>query len=225
MKPAYFIVGTDTGAGKTLVTTALLHGFAARGERVAGLKPVAAGCEEFEGQRRCDDSERLRQAGNVILAPAIRTPYALSEAIAPHLAAERESRTIEAAVITAAVDEARRRCDRVLIEGVGGFRVPLSPSFDTADLAVQLGLPLILVVGMRLGCINQTLLTLEAITARRLILAGWVASQPRPAMRAFEDNLASLRARLDAPLLGCLRYRRRIDPAAAAAGLRLDLLR
>lgn len=201
MPHGFFIAGTDTHIGKTLVAAALLHAYADLGYRVLGMKPVAAGAERIDGVWVNEDVAMLRAAANVQAAPELLNPYLFREAIAPHIAAEHKGARIEIPRIRAAYDELAARADVVLVEGVGGLLVPLSEHKDAADLAVALNLPLILVVGMRLGCLNHALLTVEAIAARGLKLAGWVANRVDPEMAAYEENLAALVRRTAAPLL------------------------
>lgn len=197
----FFVVGTDTGIGKTRVAAALLHAYAGLGYRVVGMKPVAAGAELIDGHWVNEDVALLTTAGNTPAAPEAINPYLFREAIAPHIAAEHKGARIELPRIRAAHAELAGAADLVLVEGVGGFLVPLSERTDTGDLAVALNLPLILVVGMRLGCINHALLSVEAIAARGLPLAGWVANRIDPEMRAYEENLAALARRIPAPML------------------------
>ncbi|MDR2186629.1 MAG: dethiobiotin synthase [Azonexus sp.] len=218
MKRAYFLTGTDTGVGKTFVAAALLHRAAQRGLSSAGLKPVAAG---VDATGRNEDVEALRAASSVQLAAAVVNPYCFEAAIAPHLAAAEAGRAIAFAPILAACQEARAAADFVIVEGVGGFRVPLGADGDSADLAVALGLPVILVVGMRLGCINHAMLSFEAIAARRLTCAGWVANPIDPAMARFAANLHTLCELLPAPLLGVTPHTP--DSRSAAAALELPV--
>jgi len=212
----FFIAGTDTHIGKTLVAAALLHAYGGLGYRVLGMKPVAAGAEMIDGVWVNEDVAMLRAAGNVQAAPELLNPYLFREAIAPHIAADHKGVRIEIPRIRAAYDALAAQADVVLVEGVGGLLVPLSEHKDAADLAVALNLPLILVVGMRLGCINHALLTLEAITTRGLKLAGWVANRVDPAMPAYHENLATLSKRLPAPLLAELPFMASADPQRAA---------
>lgn len=198
---AYFVTGTDTEIGKTFVSCALLHRFAREGKAVIGMKPVAAGLDA-DGSN--EDVRRLCAASNVRAAPDLVNPYALISPIAPHLAAAEEGRVIRFAAIHSALGELRKQADVVIVEGVGGFRVPLGPEGDSADLAQTLGLPVILVVGLRLGCISHALLTAEAIRARELIVAGWVANSIDPGMLRRKENIAALADRIDAPLLGVI---------------------
>lgn len=210
MSPAYFLTGTDTEIGKTFITCALLQHARLEGLKAAGLKPIAAGTDAAGLN---DDVEAIRAASNVELPRAISNPYCLTAAVAPHIAAAEQGISIEFGPIVAACEQARQQADLVIVEGVGGFCVPLGVDRSTADLAVELGLPVILVVGMRLGCINHALLTAEAIAARGLTLAGWVANRIDPAMSRFEENLATLKALLPAPLLGVVPH----HPAGGAA--------
>ncbi|HRH14903.1 MAG TPA: dethiobiotin synthase [Azonexus sp.] len=218
MSHAYFLTGTDTEIGKTFVTCALLLRARQLGLTVAGIKPVAAGTD---AAGRNEDVERIRAASNVELAEDVINPYRFAPAIAPHLAAAEAGVGIDFARIAAACASARQRADLVIVEGVGGFCVPLGVDRDSADLAVALALPLILVVGLRLGCINHALLTAEAIAARGLTLAGWVANRIDPDMARAENNITALRERLAAPLLGSVPRITGGQPAEAASCLDL----
>lgn len=224
MKKAYFVSGTDTGVGKTLVSSALLHAFAGRGLAVSGMKPVAAGCELSPGGLRCDDVVSLRAASNVAARPELDNPYALVPPVAPHIAAERAGVEIRLEAIAGAFLQLQEQADIVIVEGVGGFRVPLNSRQDTADLAVMLGLPVILVVGLRLGCLSHALLTAEAIEQRGLKLAGWVANQVESNMAFMQDNIAALEHRLHAPLLGTVPYREAMAADRIADLLKIDFL-
>jgi len=218
MNPAYFLTGTDTEIGKTFITCALLQRAGRAGLKAVGLKPVAAGTD---ANGRNEDVEQIRAASTLALADEIINPYCFTAAIAPHIAAAEEGRRIDFAVIRAACAEACAVADLVIVEGAGGFRIPLGADGDSADLAVALDLPVILVVGMRLGCISHALLTAEAIVGRGLKLAGWVANRIDPAMARFEENLATLRELLPAPLLGVVPHAP--TGGAAGAGEYLDL--
>lgn len=215
-KPAWFITGTDTEVGKTFVACALLHTLRQHGQTALGMKPVAAGLDD---QGKNDDVERLLGASSLAAPRQLINRYALRSAVAPHIAAAEEGRTIVLADIVADFTRLRELADTVIVEGVGGFCVPLGPQCDTADLAVVLNLPVILVVGMRLGCINHALLTEQAIAARGLKLAGWIANRIDPAMARADENLAALRERIRAPLLGVVAYG--TTPEAAARELQL----
>ena len=210
-----FVTGTDTEIGKTLVSAAILHKLVAGGVRACGMKPVAAGAGMRDGELHNDDADMLAAAGNVHLLASITTPFMLREPCAPHIAAKLDGVTITSVPIIAAYAEIAAAADAVVVEGVGGFRVPFSDDFDSADMAQQLNLPVILVVGMRLGCINHALLTIEAIVARGLVLAGWVANQVDPDMAYFDENIEALAQRIPAPMLGRVPYLS--NPSAAAA--------
>jgi len=212
----FFVTGTDTGVGKTLFSAALLHALAGLGVRAVGMKPVAAGAECKDGVCINDDVALLRAASTLAAPPELVNPYLFREPIAPHIAAQRKGVAIGIPRIAAALDELAKNADLVVVEGAGGFRVPLGPRTDMADLVVRLDLPLILVVGMRLGCLNHALLTAEAIAARGLRLAAWVANRIDPDMLAYEENLATLAARLPAPLLAEFPHLPEADPGAAA---------
>ncbi len=199
MRQAFFVTGTDTEAGKTHVTCSLLHATRRWGRTAVGMKPIAAGVES----NGCN-SDVACLLGASSIAPPLDwvNPFLYEPFIAPHVAARAAGRPIEIPVIQHALERLRDLVEVVWVEGVGGFRVPLDERYDTADLARILALPVILVVGMRLGCLNHALLTAEAIARRGLTLTGWVANRIDPAMACFEANLDTLRARLDAPLLG-----------------------
>jgi len=198
----YFITGTDTGVGKTVITAGLLRAFQADGRRAVGMKPVAAGCELRDGVWHNEDVDHLLAASNIAVTADGINPWRLKAAIAPHIAAAQEGVVIDLANIRNAFAALTERADTVLVEGVGGFVVPLNDDADTADLARELALPMILVVGLRLGCINHSLLTAEAIRARGLHLAGWVGNCIDPKMPVRDENIAALNARLAAPCLG-----------------------
>ena len=220
----YFITGTDTGVGKTLVACALLHAFARAGQRVVGMKPVAAGSVRGAEGPVNDDVAQLCAASNVICGLKLVNPYCFEPAIAPHLAAALAGVTIDINEIMRSYALLAAQADKVIVEGVGGFCVPLNRHEDTADLAHGLGLPVIMVVGVRLGCLNHALLTAREIRARGLKLAGWIANRIDPAMPASGDNIAALTERLDAPLLGALRFAPAPDAQRIAAHLDLSHL-
>lgn len=216
---AYFVTGTDTEIGKTFISAALLHALTRTGVRVAGMKPIAAGATLVkEGGREVwhnDDADALSAAANVVLPPELAVPYLLQQAAAPHISAKLMRVEMNIAHIRDCYAQVAALADAVVVEGVGGFCVPISDTEDTADLAQQLALPVIMVVGLRLGCISHALLTAEAIAARGLTLAGWVANSVDPGMAYASDNVEALQARLSAPLLGCVP--RLAAPLAAAA--------
>ncbi|MGS5086723.1 dethiobiotin synthase [Hydrogenophaga sp. A37] len=199
-----FVTGTDTGVGKTLVSAALLHTLARHHARVVGMKPVAAGLVQQNGAWVAEDVLALRAASTVAVPPALDNPVALPEPLSPHLAAARAGRRVGVAELVAAHRGLLSLADVVLVEGSGGWRVPLNDSETLADLAVALARPVVLVVGLRLGCLNHALLTAEAIRADGLPLAGWVANTVDPAMACRDENIETLRQRLAAPLMGVL---------------------
>lgn len=202
----FFVTGTDTGVGKTLVACSLLRAFANRGLRAVGMKPVASGAVPHAAGLVHDDVERLVAAGNVA-APRERTnPYCFAPPIAPHLAASAVGMRIDLDHIVRCFDSLAAAADVVIVEGVGGFRVPLGPGADTAQLAARLALPVVLVVGMRLGCLNHALLTADAIAGRGLALAGWVANHIDPGMAAADENVRALEALIAAPLLARIAF-------------------
>lgn len=204
MKQGFFITGTDTGVGKTFVACALLRAFAAQGYRVVGMKPVAAGCRSEHGKLVSEDVEQLLAAGNLEWSAQAVNPYAFESAIAPHIAADEVGVEIEIPHIVDGYQRLQQSADIVVVEGVGGFCVPLNDLEDTSDLAIALNLPVILVVGLQLGCLNHAILTAQAIRQRGLKLVGWVANYVHGDMAACEQNIAALQQRLDAPLVGVL---------------------
>jgi dethiobiotin synthetase len=206
-----------------LISSALLHFYGQQGWKTAGMKPVAAGCVEDNGRLLSEDVTMLLEAGNTQAAFQLHSPYAFAPPIAPHIAAEAANETIRQRTIHDAYRELSALADVVIVEGVGGFRVPLGEQFDTADLAQMLNLPVILVVGMRLGCINHALLTIESIQARGLELAGWVANRIDPEMSAFEENLQALDQRIGATCLGVLPHLPQADFRQAAEYLQLTI--
>ncbi len=217
----YFVTGTDTDVGKTLISCALLHAFSAQGHRVIGMKPVAAGgCDDD----RSGDAEKLRAASNLQASFGQINPYCFAHAVSPHLAARFVGVSINLDRIAQSYAELAAQADVVIVEGAGGFRVPLNDHQDTADLALRLELPVILVVGMRLGCINHALLTAEAIAACGLKLAGWVANSVDANMAMRDENIATLKLRIKAPLLGVVPHQALPDAKEVAKELDLQSL-
>ena len=213
----FFVTGTDTGVGKTHVAAALLRAFAARGLRAVGMKPVAAGAQP--GQPN-EDVLALRAAGNVDAALADINPYCFLPPIAPHIAAGEAGVDIDFGTLAAAHARLAMRADVVVVEGAGGWRVPLGAEGDMADLAARLGGAVILVVGLRLGCLNHALLTAESVARRGLAWGGWVGNAIDPAMACRDDNIAALQTRLPGPRLGILSYQPEgLAPMAAAQSL------
>ena len=212
-----FVTGTDTGVGKTRVAVSLIHALRAQGLRVAAMKPVSAGSaprgdsdplraearvESYAPGELHEDVTALLQAANVAADVRDVNPYAFEPAIAPHIAAEQAGVRIDLQVIAAAYARLAEQADAVVVEGAGGWRVPLNEAEDMADLAQRLELPVVLVVGLRLGCLNHALLTAESIASRQLPWAGWVGNQIDPTMAQQAANIAALRARLPGPCLG-----------------------
>lgn len=215
-----FVTGTDTEIGKSRVAAGLLHALAAQGLRTAGLKPVAAGTGLIDGRHCNEDVALLRSASSIAVNDAEVGPCQLATACAPHIAAELEGRRIELSALTDAAHRLAKRADWLVVEGVGGFRVPFDDVHDSADLAVALGLPVVLVVGMRLGCLNHALLTADAIRAHGLTLAGWVGNTVDPSMPHRERNLHTLRMHLaPAPCLGVVPWLSQPSPEAVATFL------
>jgi dethiobiotin synthetase len=219
-----FITGTDTGVGKTLIATTILGLWATHGLAVAGYKPVAAGCEVEDGVLSNADARRLLAASSIPLSYAEVNPYALVPAIAPHLAAADAGITLAMDRMVAGYEMLSARAERIVVEGAGGWAVPLDDELTFADLALALDLPVVLVVGIRLGCINHALLTQDAILASGARFAGWVANEIDPEMREPARNVDTLVARLDAPHLGSVPFQRPGAPAPAAC-IDLSLIR
>lgn len=196
MTQAFFITGTDTGVGKTYVACKLIRDYVAQGYKVIGMKPVAAGGDLVNGKWVNDDVQKLEQASNVKAPRELINPYSFKEAIAPHIAAEKAGLEIKIDVIKQAFQALSKLADIVIVEGAGGFLVPLNNQQSMADLPAALDIPVILVVGMKLGCINHSLLTVEAIQARGLTLHGWVANQVEPDMPFYHKNVATIAEKL-----------------------------
>lgn len=225
MEPGYFITGTDTDCGKTVITLGLMQHLQSEGFSVVGMKPVASGSEWTTAGLRNGDATQIQKQGSTQLEYGWINPYAFEPAIAPHLAAQQCGQEIDIQLIKEHYLKLAQTADKVLVEGVGGWLVPLSDSCLLPDLAVALALPVVMVVGMRLGCINHSLLTQDTIAASGCRLAGWVANTVEPEMAEFEANLQTLRHRLAAPLFGVVPYLDNADPHAVARHLRLPLPR
>jgi dethiobiotin synthetase len=218
--PGYFLTGTDTGAGKTFATCALLAAGAAASRRVVGMKPVASGCQWTPAGWRNDDALALQAHANVAVDYALVNPYALPAATAPEIAAALAGIEIELAPILQAHAALAARADTVLVEGVGGWLAPLSATLDQPALARALGLPVILVVGLKLGCLSHARLSARAIQADGLLLAGWIATEVDPALDYAGEYFEALCRVMPAPLLGRLPHVGDRGPAATAMGLR-----
>lgn len=192
MIDAFFISGNDTGVGKTFVACQLLRHYAAQGLKVIGMKPIAAGCDLIDGEWVNEDVVKLTAASNVAAPRELMNPYCFNEPIAPHLAAEIAGVEIDIAVIKSAFDQLCTLADVVIVEGAGGVLVPLNHQKNLTDLVLALNIPIIVVVGVRLGCINHALLTFEAIKTRKIRLKGWVANQIEPNMPFASGNIATI---------------------------------
>lgn len=212
----YFITGTDTGVGKTLVTLAVMELLKRRGFEVAGMKPVASGCNHDAAGLRSSDAVQIMHACSSTPPYSQVNPYAFEAAIAPHIAAARSSESIRIGKIVSLCRDLEATAERVVVEGVGGWEVPLGSDTQLPDLACRLKLPVILVVGLRLGCINHALLTASAIRSTGLDFFGWIANQQQPGVEAMEENINTLQERIDAPLLGVLPWREHPNPAEMA---------
>ena len=220
MKKRYFIAGTDTDVGKTHITEALLRAGQQRGLTTLGLKPLAAGADLIDGHWSNDDARRLLAVSTLKLPYEQVNPVLLRAALAPHLAADMEQRRLTAQRLAGFCRGTlmTQQAQLTLIEGAGGWRVPLNNRETLADVAIELNLDVILVVGMRLGCLNHSLLTIEAIQRDGLRLAGWVANCIDPQMTSLDANIQSLISRIPAPLLGTMPFLG-VGEAAPAAWL------
>ncbi|MEC9261298.1 MAG: dethiobiotin synthase, partial [Pseudomonadota bacterium] len=218
MTQAFFVTGTDTEVGKTYVSAMLLKASVMAGKRAIGYKPVAAGCEWHNGQWQNEDALTLQQASNVELTLKEVNPVTLEPAIAPHIAARLAGEPISEAVIKSGFDHLLdKQADVLLMEGAGGWRLPIGNQRFLSDVVKALQLDVIVVVGMRLGCLNHALLTAEAVKADGLKIKGWVANTLTPDMPYFNENLATLEQLLPAPRLATIPYQSAPDFAALGA--------
>lgn len=223
MSGGFFVTGTDTGVGKTRVSAGLIAALRGQGLRVAGMKPVASGCTATPAGLRNADALELIAASGLDLPYEWVNPYAFAPAIAPHLAAADVGVTIRFDAIAQTLGELVGEADCVVVEGVGGWRVPLGPDGDVADLAMRLKLPVLLVVGLRLGCLNHAALTAADIRRCGLPLAGWVGNAIETGFDRLDDNLEALGDILPAPCLGVVRHAAAATPACVARDLCLPL--
>jgi dethiobiotin synthetase len=207
----FFITGTDTGVGKTRITLAVMRALQLQGLRIAGMKPVASGCEMTAEGMRNDDALLLQNYASERSPYDVINPYAFAPPIAPHLAAARCGVTIEFTRIIAGYQQLAAASDGVVVEGAGGWLVPLNDAQTIADLAIALNLPVILVIAIRLGCINHALLTVQAIRASGCVLVGWVANHVTPADAQSADIISSIHERIAAPLLAEVSYQPELD--------------
>jgi dethiobiotin synthetase len=206
MSGGWFITGTDTGVGKTRIACLLLEALAREGRRAVGMKPVASGCRETTTGLRSEDAERLLAVCGVAADYAEVNPYAFAPAIAPHLAAQESGVEIRNKKILESFQRLRQKAPWIVVEGIGGWMVPLGGQLTMADVARAMRLPVILVVGLRLGCLNHALLTASAIQREGVPLAGWIANQIDPVMTHVDENIATLNERIEAPLLARFPY-------------------
>ena len=211
---SFFITGTDTNIGKTAITCSLIAKCIEEGFRAGGMKPVAAGCHIENGYMISDDVKKIIEVSNVDLNIKEINPYSFEPPIAPHISFK--SNEIDINLIKKYLRSFENKMDYLFIEGVGGYAVPLTKTFTTADLVENLDIPVILVVGMKLGCINHTLLTVESILNKKQKLCGWVANQIDGDMQAYEENFFFLKEKIKAPCLGEVPYFKDFDPYKAS---------
>lgn len=222
MTKALFIAGTDTDVGKTEIACGLLHAAKLMDMSTAAVKPVAAGCQQTAEGLRNDDALKLQKETSISLAYDLINPVALEPPIAPHIAAAQINKSLTAAELEQACRKVLdQSADLTVVEGAGGWRVPLNERETLADLAKALDISVVLVVGLRLGCINHSLLTVEAIAADGLQLAGWVANHVDPQMACQQENIATLQQLIAAPCIGTVPYME--SPSAEAIAAHLDL--
>ncbi|MCF6209427.1 MAG: dethiobiotin synthase [Gammaproteobacteria bacterium] len=223
MMAGIFVTGTDTDVGKTHIALGLMAALQQRGLCVAAMKPVSAGCEldgsDGDQGLRNDDALQLSAQSSVAIPYRTLNPYAFEPAIAPHIAAQVVGVTMQLGVLERACAEIENQADVVVVEGAGGWLVPVNARQTLADLAVALRFPVVLVVGIRLGCLNHALLSAESIRARGLTLAGWVANEISTQVVCVEENITALSQRLLAPLLGRIPYDRQAGAERTAASL------
>ena len=215
----YFITGTDTGVGKTWATLALMKAMQNKGKVVAGMKPVASGCKKTSAGLRSDDAARILKQSNQPLDYKTINPYAFEQAIAPHIAAELAGVVIDIDKIVGEFSVLKKKSDSVVVEGIGGWNVPLGTDIMLADIVESLDLKVVLVVGLRLGCINHALSTARAVEADGARLHGWIMNQLEPNYACQQETMRTLRARISAPLLGSLSYMEKFDVEIAASQL------
>lgn len=224
MHRSVFITGTDTGIGKTLYSRLLLQSLNAAGLRTAAMKPIASGAQTVAGELRNEDAVMLQQTANITCDYKCCNPYCFAPAIAPHLAAKQAGVEIDIAVIRNAYSHLLSHADVTVVEGVGGWLVPVNQQHSVADLVETLQIPVILVVGLRLGCINHALLTAENITRRGVRLIGWVANIIEPDMLNLQENIEAIRQRIQAPLLDVIDFINQPEQIAGQQGLNIKWL-
>ena len=219
---SFFITGTDTNIGKTAITCSLIAKCIEEGFRAGGMKPVAAGCHIENGYMISDDVKKIIEVSNVDLNIKEINPYSFELPIAPHISFK--SNEIDIHLIKKYLRSFENKMDYLFIEGVGGYAVPLTETFTTADLVENLDIPVILVVGMKLGCINHALLTVESILNKKQKLCGWVANRIDGDMQAYEENFSFLKEKIKAPCLGEVPYFKDFDPYKASKFIDINKL-
>ena len=217
---ALFVSGTDTGIGKTRATLALLEAFKSRGLTVAGMKPVASGCEERKSVLTNQDALAIQSCSSGRIEYADINPYAFAPPIAPHIAAARAGITVSPAAIQDSFRKLAKTYDRIVMEGVGGWRVPLSMDYSAVDLVNSLHLPVVLVVGLRLGCINHALLSFECMVT----VAGWIANRLDPDYGETAETIQFLKQHIPAPLLGILPFQPSCNAKSLVTGIDISSL-
>ncbi len=210
MNKGFFITGTDTNVGKTWATIALMRHFKNQGYSVIGMKPVAAGCEWQDGVLKNQDALLMQENASLAIDYQMINPYAFEMPVSPHLAAAGKN-SVQLNVIEKTFDELKEKSDVIVVEGAGGWLAPLSFNYDIADLAKTLHLPVILVIAIRLGCINHARLTFQAIQAEKVVCAGWLAMIVDPKMPMKTENIAMIKGKISAPLIGVLPYSEQMD--------------
>ena len=223
MRFACFVTGTDTEIGKTCLTLGLMQSFKNRDLSVAGMKPVASGAEISQGRLVNDDALKIQSVCSKKIDYELINPYTFREPIAPHIAAEKDGQSISLGPIIEAFNTLSKQHDVVIVEGVGGWRVPLSSGLQTRDLVKALDIPIVLVVGMRLGCINHALLSAEAIMADKLGLFGWVANEVDPVYAEAEASIKTISKSIQGQFLGAVPYRENISTIDVATSLNEEL--
>lgn len=224
MTCGYFITGTDTDIGKTLATRALMAAIKNRGKRVTGMKPVACGCEETAAGLRNEDALLLMQQNTQAHDYALINPYAFVPPVAPHIAAAESGAVIDLDKIVSAYKLLAGQTDYLFVEGIGGWCVPLDEEFMLADLVKKLNLPVIMVVGLKLGCINHTLLTVRSIVDDGIVLSGWIANRLDPDYLNIKQTLTCLEKKVPAPLVGYIEYQDPVVIKEVLKGLNTALL-
>ena len=217
----YFITGTDTEVGKTWISLGIVEALKQQGKDVGVMKPVSAGCERTDSGLRNEDALLLQKTSNIKLDYKTINPLAFEPPIAPHIAAESENIRIDVESLHQHFKTIQQQSDCVVVEGAGGWLVPLNDFQTLADLAARINLPVILVVGMRLGCLNHALLSVESIRNSGLPLAGWIANQVTPEMNCLKENIKTLQQMIDAPMLGHIPFLETLDSKTIAEQLSL----